>query len=115
MFLMSKYETSVWPRILAPLLAGLLVSAAYHATAQAETAPHTTYPTYVITDHDGYGVVDCLTQKSDCGKVVADSWCESHGNGPARAFGRADDVTASIATAPRQTLNAGAAVVACNE
>ena len=109
---MSKYESSIWPRLVAPLLAGLLVSAAYHSSAQADTAA----ATYVISDQDGYGVLDCLTKKSDCGKIVADSWCESHGHGPSRAYGRAEDITASLdAKTPRQSLDPGAAVVACSE
>lgn len=111
MFILSKYEGSVWPRLLAPLLAGLAAGAAYNSNAQAATAA-----TYVISDQDGYGVLECLTQKSDCGRIVADAWCESHGHGPAKAFGRAEDITASIETnAPRQPAQAGAAVVSCSE
>ncbi len=111
MFILSQYEKSVWPRIVAPLLAGLLVTAAYHSNVQA--APTATY---VIDDSEGYGVLDCLTQTSDCGKAVADAWCESHGHGLARSFGRAEDITASIdAQAPRQPAKPGAAVIACAE
>lgn len=111
MFILSHYEKSVLPRIVAPLLAGLLVAAAYHSNAQAAQIA-----TYVVSDEDGYGVLDCLTQKSECGKIVADSWCEAHGHGPAQAFGRAEDVTASIeANAPRQPAKPGAAVVSCTE
>ncbi|WP_442753986.1 hypothetical protein ACNHKD_13400 [Methylocystis sp. JAN1] len=107
--LSSKYEKSLWPRIAAPLVAGLLVSAAYHSNAQAAPAS-----TYVVTDQDGYGVMECLTQKSACGKFVADAWCESHGHGPAKAYGRAEDITASIAAdAPRQPVRPDAAVVSC--
>lgn len=109
--LSSKYEKSFWPRIAAPLVAGLLVSAAYHTNVQA--AP---VATYVVSDQDGYGVMECLTTKSDCGKIVADAWCESHGHGPAKAYGRAEDITASIATdAPRQPIKPDAAIVSCAE
>ncbi|MCC3244272.1 hypothetical protein LG047_02860 [Methylocystis sp. WRRC1] len=111
MFMPSKFEGSVWPRLLAPLLAGLLVSAAYQSGAQAETAA-----TYVISDQDGYGVLECLTQQSECGKIVADAWCESHGHGPARAYGRAEDVTAAIhSDTARTPAQAGAAVVSCTD
>lgn len=111
MFLMTKYESSILPRLLAPLLAGLLVSAAYNNNAQAEAAA-----TYVISDQDGYGMLDCLTQKAECGKIVADSWCEAHGHGAARAYGRAEDVTASIdKSAARQPASADTAIVACRE
>lgn len=109
--LSSKYEKSLWPRLAAPLVAGLLVSAAYHSNVQA--AP---MATYVVSDQDGYGVMECLTQKSDCGRIVADAWCESHGHGPSLAYGRAEDVTASLASdAPRQPLQPGAAIVSCSE
>jgi hypothetical protein len=111
MFILSKYENSVWPRIAAPLLAGLLVAAGHRSNAQAETTS-----TYVISDQDGYGVLECLTERSSCGRIVADAWCEAHGHGAARAFGRAEDVTASItANPPRQPLQPGAAVVSCAE
>jgi hypothetical protein len=109
--LSSKYEKSFWPRLAAPFVAGLLVSAAYQANAQAAPTP-----TYVIAEEDGYGVLECLIQKSECGKTVADAWCESHGHGPANAFGRAEDITASTsADAPRQPANPGAAIVSCSE
>jgi hypothetical protein len=110
MFIQSKYENSIWPRILAPLVAGLLVSATYQSRAQAAT------PIYVVPD-DGYGVQECLTQKSDCGKIVADAWCESHGHGPAHAFGRAEDITASIGdpNIRSQAAQPNAAVVSCKE
>jgi hypothetical protein len=110
--LSSKYEKSIWPRLAGPLVAGLLVSIAYHANAQAATQD----AAYLISDNDGYGVLECLTQKSECGKIVADSWCESHGHGPAKAFGPAEDITASIATeAPRQPTPRGAAMVSCSD
>lgn len=104
--LSSKCEKSFLPR----LVAGLLVSAAYCSSAQAAPA------SYIVVDDDGYGVLDCLTQKSECGKIVADAWCESHGHGPAKAYGRAEDITASIgADAPREPVKPGAAVVSCSE
>ena len=111
MFILSRCETSFWPRIVWPLIAGFLVSAAYHSSSQAAPAA-----TYVLSDEDGYGVLDCLTQKASCGKIVADAWCEAHGHGAAQAFGRADDITASVGpSAPRETRRPGAAVVSCAE
>jgi hypothetical protein len=117
----SKFESSFWPRIIAPLLGGLLILAAAQNQAQAAPAEGaaTSRRLYVISDHDGYGLLECLTQKRDCGKIVADSWCESHGHGPALSFGHADDVTASVAAvssvAKRAPESSGAAVIACTE
>ena len=53
---------------------------------------------FIIAANDGYGIDDCLGEANDCGHVVADAWCETHGHGHALAFGRADDVTGSIAS-----------------
>lgn len=103
----SKNESSVWFRNAAPLMAVALASLAPGAEAQA--APET----FIVPD-DGYGVMECLKEKSDCGRIVADAWCESHGRGPAQAYGRADDMTASIPqTASQQPQPAGAMAVSC--
>lgn len=89
----------------------MLISAGYACAAQAEASAGAAY---VISDQEGYGLTECLTRKADCGKIVADSWCAAHGHGVARAFGRADDVTASIdVNATRAPIEPDAAVVAC--
>ena len=51
---------------------------------------------FIIAAADGYGVEDCLAEGGECGRIVADAWCEAHGHGPALAFGVADDVTGAI-------------------
>jgi hypothetical protein len=107
----SKHETSLWPRLPAPVLLGFLALGLQMVPASA--AP---VSTYVVSDQDGYGVMECLAQKSDCGKVVADAWCESHGHGPARAYGPSDDVTAAIpVSGSSQPIPAGATIIACAE
>ena len=109
-----EFEHSMLPRIVAPLLAGLLVAAAYHNVAQAAPASPP-LRSYVISDHDGYGILECLTQEKDCGKIVADSWCESHGHGPAIAFGRAEDITGATTVSTRPHPAMIAATVTCGE
>lgn len=80
------------------------------ATAAAQRA------IYVVSEFEGYGVADCLTQRMECGQLVADSWCKAHGHGPALSYGRADDVAGSTGTDRRPTTpQADAAVVACKE
>ena len=75
--------------------------------------------TFVIAGSDGYGVSinDCFTQGIACGHVVADAWCEAHGAGPAKAFGLASDVTATIepASAGAQAIDPGAVIITCGE
>ncbi len=104
--LSSKIESSLWSRLAAPLVAGALVSLVMNA--RAEASPET----FVVAD-EGYGVMECLENKADCGRIVADAWCESHGHGPAQAYGRADDMTAAIPAATRQPRTADAMVISC--
>lgn len=104
--LSSKIESFPWSRIAAPLVAGALASLVLNA--KAEAAPET----FVVAD-DCYGVMECLRDKADCGRIVADAWCESHGHGPAQAYGRADDMTAAIPAASRQPQAADAMVISC--
>lgn len=104
-------ERGILPRVVVPLLAALLVilGGGHHAAHAAENV-------FVIADTEGYGIMDCLTDGKSCGRVVADAWCEAHGFGAARAFGRASDVTAAIPVSTAQTkAQPDAAVVACAE
>lgn len=43
--------------------------------------------TFVIPASDGYGVADCLSGNAECGKVVANAWCEAQGYVTAASFG----------------------------
>ena len=78
-------------RLLVPLLAGLLLTSALVATPQAQQSR-----LFIIPAADGYGISECFDAGRDCGRVVADAWCEAHGHGRAEAFGKAEDITASI-------------------
>ena len=102
-------------RILVPIGAAILALAAMsRGPAQAETR------TFIIEAHEGYGIMDCMVDGVDCGKVVANSWCESQGLGPAVAFGRASDITGAIPekaadAAPTKKIAPDAIVVSCAE
>ena len=63
-------------------------------TAAAANEPRT----FLIPASDGYGVADCISSKAECGKIVANAWCESQGFGKAVAFGVAarEDFTGSV-------------------
>ena len=73
-----------------PILVGMALWAGGDASRAAERH------SFIIAANDGYGIDDCLGEANDCGHVVADAWCATHGHGHAVAFGRADDVTGSI-------------------
>ncbi len=72
------------------------------ALAGAATLPAQAAENYVIPSSDGYGIGECMHAGSDCGRVIADGWCESHGHAHVIAFGSVEDVTGSIqaSTAP---------------
>jgi hypothetical protein len=42
---------------------------------------------FVVAGNDGYGVQECLAEAGPCGQVVADAWCEAHGEGHALRYG----------------------------
>ena len=59
--------------------------------------------TFLIPAAEGYGVADCLTGgNAECGRIVANAWCESQGFAKAAGFGRAaaEDLTGSVPGAP---------------
>jgi hypothetical protein len=47
--------------------------------------------TFEIAATSGYGVEDCLGDGGECGRVVADAWCEAHGQGAALKFGQVNE------------------------
>jgi len=99
-------------RILAPLLAGLVLAS---AALQSSRAAPVDDNVYTIAD-DGYGLGECVAQRKDCGKAVADAWCESHGHGAAVAFGSASEVTGAIqANAKGRVAKDFDAMVRCSE
>jgi hypothetical protein len=51
--------------------------------------------TFLISAAQGYGVEDCLAEGGECGRVVADAWCEAHGGGEALKFGRSEGENAA--------------------
>jgi len=55
--------------------------------------------TFLIPAAEGYGVADCLSGANpECGRVVADAWCEAQGYARAQHFGpaRPEDHTGSV-------------------
>jgi hypothetical protein len=83
-------RSELWPAILPFFVALALGVAAVNRSQAAEGS------TFIIAATDGYGVEDCLGEGGECGHVVADAWCESHGHGAALSFGLAEDITNTI-------------------
>ena len=107
--LLANQTHSSLRRIIVPLAAGLIVlSTLARGPAQAANA------TFVIGANEGYGILDCIVDGVACGRVVADSWCESHSKGPALAYGLASDITGSTGQATPKAAP-GDVVITCGE
>jgi hypothetical protein len=83
-------------RVTLPILVGLALWSGGSAASRA-AEEHS----FLIAANDGYGIEDCLGEGGECGRVVADAWCEAHGHGSALSFGPAEDVTGAIDAAKR--------------
>jgi hypothetical protein len=70
---------------------------------------------FLIASNDGYGLQDCLGEGGDCGRVVADAWCEAHGRGAALSFGPAEEVPGAVAGAAKPAKADRAYVVTCGD
>lgn len=81
----------------------------------APTQANIVNATFVIPASDGYGVADCLTGGTECGRVVADAWCEAQGFSRAETFGRAvEEVTGSTDIAMSKRSAAPIAITCAN-
>ena len=73
-----------------------LTAASFTVLPNGASRANVVNATFLIPVSDGYGVADCLTGASDCGRIVANAWCEAHGFSRAETFGHAvEDVTGS--------------------
>lgn len=73
--------------------------------------------TFLIPASDGYGVADCISSRAECGKIVANAWCESQGFGKAVAFGVAarEDFTGTVSKpSPAQLAEAPLSITCSN-
>ncbi len=95
-------------QIVLPFAAAFLVLAASRLPSQADTNHM-----LVIPASDGYGFDDCLAGNKACGRTIADAWCEAHGMSASTSFGRAEDITASIADKKTPSVAPGSFIVNC--
>ena len=63
--------------------------------------------TFLISSTIGYGVEDCLGEGGECGRVVADAWCEAHGRGAALDFGQQTGPGAAFTETPAYSITCG--------
>ena len=66
--------------------------------------------TFVVPPNDGYGIAECLTGTHECGRIVAESYCQAKGFRTTVAYGPVakEDITG---TAGAQIGSDGSATV----
>jgi hypothetical protein len=76
-------------------MAGIAVAITISTGLETEARPKPR--DFVIAGSDGYGTQDCLSTGGDCGRIVADAWCEAKGFKGALAYRKlgADEITGS--------------------
>ncbi len=98
-------------QVAATAAAAIVALSASRLPSQAQTGHM-----LVIPASDGYGFDDCLAGNKACGQTIADAWCEAHGMTAAASFGRADDITASVASnAAAARIESGSIIVNCRD
>ena len=92
------------PLLFAATLVAVGVSMA-PAQSVREPAGEPRQTLFVITDQEGYGTAECLERQGGCGKIIADSFCESKGFRLAEFYRKAriDDITGSVGSERRPT------------
>ena len=87
-------------RIIMSLAFALVAAGAVSFSVVPSAAPRakSEQSVFLLPPSDGYGVADCLAGASECGKIVANAWCESKGFATASAFGTVSptDITGSV-------------------
>jgi hypothetical protein len=97
-------------RLVLFLISGVLAAFALGISAKA-SENHV----LIIPPDDGYGLQDCLSEKSACGLVVADAWCEAHGLAASKSYGPAEAMSQSIDATRRADVSPGSFLVSCGE
>ncbi|WP_026608175.1 hypothetical protein [Methylocapsa acidiphila] len=97
-------------RIVLFVIGGVLTGFALGVSARAEESH-----ILIIPPDDGYGLHNCLSEKSACGMVVADAWCEAHGLAASKSYGPAENMAQSIDANRAADIRPGSYLVACGE
>lgn len=95
-------------------LAGSITAGILSSLAFASETPRAS--AFIIADQDGYGTGECLSKASSCGRIIADSFCQSKGFRTHALYRPAEpeDVTGSLHSNIRpQSREPQAFVIVC--
>lgn len=88
-------------------MAAVAVAISASTSVESEARPKSAQRDFIIANTDGYGTQDCLVSGNDCGRIVANAWCESKGFKGALAYRKLDqdEVTGSTGTANQKPVD----------
>jgi len=85
----------------------LTLALALPSTCEIDPGKAAEASTFLIASTVGYVVEDCLGEGGECGRVVADAWCEAHGHGAALDFGQQTAPGAALTGPPPYFITCG--------
>jgi hypothetical protein len=87
---------------MAAVATAIMASSGAESEARSKSGPRD----FVIAGSDGYGTQDCLATSNDCGRIVANAWCESKGFKGALAYRKlgADEITGSTGSSQHKPV-----------
>jgi hypothetical protein len=95
-------------------ITAVLASAAVSFTVLSEitAAAESTDATFLVPANDGYGVGECLAAGGECGRVIANAWCETQGFRRATLFGQttSEDLTGGVQPASTAAASRSVAI-----
>ncbi len=106
-------------RVILPLSFALIAAGAVSFSVVPSAAPTAKgeQSVFLLPASDGYGIAECLTGQRECGRIVANAWCESKGFAKAASYGvvSAADITGSVAGRGGQAGTAPPLTITCAE
>jgi hypothetical protein len=95
-------------RVILSLGCALVAAGAVSVSVVPAAAPRakSEQSVFLLPPSDGYGMVECIAENRECGRIVANAWCESKGYAKAASFSVVSptEITGSVGS------RAGAAV-----
>ncbi len=107
-------------RVVLSLATALIVAGAVSFSVVPNTATRAAkgeQSVFLLPPTDGYGIAECLTGDRECGKIVANAWCEAKGFARAASYGAASptEITGSVAGRASDASKEPPLVITCAE
>jgi hypothetical protein len=84
--------------LVAVFIVGCIAAASFAADEPVSLQNSAETRDFLVAGGDGYGTSECLATVSNCGRIVANAWCESKGFAKSTQYRVAgkDETTASV-------------------